>query len=332
MIKPEFATTADGKQLDKNSITDDYIKAININRNIIANAQAAQMSLYGVCKGLKEMRDGKLYKELGYKNFEEYCEEEVGLKRRMAYKYAAVADLKNVQSTAHFGIEKLYLLSKLEEDQRTEIIENTDIESTSVRELKAQIKELTAERDESIRERTDIALKLDETLEKYEKSEKNREELCDENNKMSDRISELTAQVDELESRPIDVTYSETDSREVENMRKAMDKMDLEWSTKYADMQDESVRQMQKLNVEHAEELDKLKSEYEEKIKNAAADNGTGGVKQQADVYIKMLDGIFDEIETFLFHICGKELQLRNINRFIAKAKVFMENIEEYEE
>lgn len=77
MIRPEYAVTADGRQLDATTITDSYIKAVNINRSIIANAQVAQISLYTVCKGLKEMRDGKLYKELGYQNFKDYCENEV---------------------------------------------------------------------------------------------------------------------------------------------------------------------------------------------------------------------------------------------------------------
>ena len=76
----------------------EYTKAVALHRKICANAQAAQESLWEVCKGLKEMRDGKLYKELGYNSFEDYTENEVGLSRFMAYKYAAIADMKNVES------------------------------------------------------------------------------------------------------------------------------------------------------------------------------------------------------------------------------------------
>ena len=47
-------------------VSEDYTRAVTLTRSIIANAQAAQQSLYEVCKGLKEMRDGKLYKELGH--------------------------------------------------------------------------------------------------------------------------------------------------------------------------------------------------------------------------------------------------------------------------
>ena len=47
-----------------------------------------------------------------------------------------------VQSTAQIGIQKLYLLSSLSEEERTEIVENTDLENTSVKELKAKLAEL----------------------------------------------------------------------------------------------------------------------------------------------------------------------------------------------
>ena len=51
-----------------NEMTESYTKAVILNNRIIANAQAAQMSLYVVCKGRKVMRDGKLYKAL-----EKFC-------------------------------------------------------------------------------------------------------------------------------------------------------------------------------------------------------------------------------------------------------------------
>ena len=144
MIKPEYAVTADGRQLDANTITDSYLKAVNINRNIIVNAQAAQMSLYEVCKGLKEMRDGKLYKELGYQNFEEYCEKETGIKYRQAFNFIKIVEAygENLQPVAGLGTTKLALLASLSEEERTEITESTDLESVSKRELEEKIKEI----------------------------------------------------------------------------------------------------------------------------------------------------------------------------------------------
>ena len=73
-------------------VTDSYIKAVNLNRRIITAAQLAQQSLYDMCMGFKEMRDSKLYKELGYSDFGDYCESETGFKRSQAYNYISIAE------------------------------------------------------------------------------------------------------------------------------------------------------------------------------------------------------------------------------------------------
>ena len=133
-------------------VSEDYTRAVTLTRSIIANAQAAQQSLYEVCKGLKEMRDGKLYKELGYQNFEDYTENEVGIKKVQAYNFVAIASNLSadyVQSIEQIGTTKLALLAKLDEPTREAVTETVDVESVTVRELKAQISALTAERDEA---------------------------------------------------------------------------------------------------------------------------------------------------------------------------------------
>ena len=133
-------------------VSEDYTRAVTLTRSIIANAQAAQHSLYEVCKGLKEMRDGKLYKELGYQNFEDYTENEVGIKRRQAYTYIQIATglpTDFVQSTAQIGTEKLALLARLDEPTREAVTETVDVESVTVKELREQITALTAKCDEA---------------------------------------------------------------------------------------------------------------------------------------------------------------------------------------
>ena len=133
-------------------VSENYTRAVTLTRSIIANAQAAQQSLYEVCKGLKEMRDGKLYKELGYQKFEDYCENEVEIKWRQAYNFISIAEgftPDSLQSIAKIGTTKLALLAKLDEPTRQEVAETVDVESVTVRELKAQITALTQERDEA---------------------------------------------------------------------------------------------------------------------------------------------------------------------------------------
>lgn len=107
-------------------MTTDHERAVSLHRRIMTDAQIAQESLYDMCTALKEMRDGKLYREIGYDNFEEYCENEVGLKRRQVYNYIAIADKLAedfVHSSAQIGVKKLALLTTITEEQRTEIVE-----------------------------------------------------------------------------------------------------------------------------------------------------------------------------------------------------------------
>lgn len=136
--------------------TENYAKAIEVHRRITLNAQLAQTAIVEMCKGLKMMKDEKLYESLGYGEFEEYAEKEFNIKRRQAYKYISIAENLNknfVQSTAQIGTEKLYLLSTLSEEQQTEINDITDIEKITVRQLKEQIKELERRADSITQEK-----------------------------------------------------------------------------------------------------------------------------------------------------------------------------------
>ena len=125
--------------------TDKYAEAVQLNAQIMTSAKAAQQNLYDMAMGLKKMRDDKLYKELGYDNFGDYCESETGMKRRSVYGYISVVEnlpSDFVHSSAQIGVKKLSLLATLNEEHRTEIIENTDLESTTVKELREQIEQL----------------------------------------------------------------------------------------------------------------------------------------------------------------------------------------------
>ncbi len=239
-------------------VSESYTRAVTLTRDIIANAQAAQQSLYEVCKGLKEMRDGKLYKELGYQNFEDYTENEVGIKRRQAYNYIQIATglpTDFVQSTAQIGIEKLALLAKLDEPTRNEVTETVDVESVTVKELKAQITALQSDKDKLESQNADLGQKLDSTKEslaskdkqfqaameskkreldsvletkerldksyhkKHEEWLKSREEVTH----LTERIHALEAEVQAIENRPVEVAVSEAEAKEIERLKNALE-------------------------------------------------------------------------------------------------------------
>ncbi len=236
------------------AVTSKYTEAYNLNVRICINAQMAQQNLYEVCKGLKEMRDGKLYKELGYQNFEEYCESEVGIKRRQAYGYISVADRLSVDfvhSSAQIGIKKLELLAKLDEPQREEIQQTVDLETTSAKELERQIKEIQAEKDQAVADKSAAEAKASASTQRAES--------------LSQQITSLEAEIKELESRPIEVAVPDA-SHEVENMRDAMRRLNREHDEWSARIQDEHFKDVQRIHKEYREKMDQLRAEYEEKL------------------------------------------------------------------
>lgn len=213
--------------------TAEYTKAVTLHRKICVSAELAEQNLFEMCKGLCEMRDYKLYRELGYKNFEDYCTQELKITRRQGQKYAAIASLETIdngKSTSHFeklGTEKLYLLSQIEETARIEIMGNTDLENTSVRELKAEIDRLkkdiktqqdnysmhTKRREDEIagyKERQDKLLqKNKELVSDVQRVEGERDKLESDLDEAKDTVQSLSKQLEELENRPRD-TYEDT--------------------------------------------------------------------------------------------------------------------------
>lgn len=257
-------------------VSEDYTKAVTLTRRIIANAKAAQQSLYEVCKGLKEMRDGKLYRELGYHNFADYCENEVGIHRNQAMKYASIAEIENAQSLGIFekiGTEKLYLLAKLDESTREAVTETVDVENTTVKELKAEINKLKAEKSAVMAEKQNVMLALnrsqDETAQaqtelmntqkEVEQLRQSNAELTEDNNYLIRRCAEAEEDLEEAQNAPIDYAVLEdTESKkELERVRGLMEKMSEGFSQK-------------ELAIE-----ERVRKEYEEKL--AAAQNGGDG-------------------------------------------------------
>lgn len=236
------------------AVTSKYTEAYNLNVRICINAQMAQQNLYEMCKGLKEMRDSKLYKELGYQNFEEYCESEVGFGRRQAYRMIDIATklpADFVTTMSQIGMAKLTLLAKLDEPQREEIQQTVDLETTSVRELERQIKEIQAEKDKAVADKSAAEAKASASTQRLES--------------LSQQITSLEAEIKELESRPIEVAVPDA-SHEVENMRDAMRRLNREHDEWSARIQDEHFKDVQRIHKEYREKMDQLRAEYEEKL------------------------------------------------------------------
>lgn len=281
MIQPEMkAPPADAMT----AVTNKYTEAYNLNVRICVNAQMAQQNLYEVCKGLKEMRDGKLYKELGYQNFEDYTENEIGIKRRQAYSFIKIIEAygENVQSITHFGTTKLAILATLDESQREEIQQTVDLESASVRELKAKIDDLKKANDRLMQKKFDAEENARKSQEKEseawgkvsilrtdtEMQKQKISQLESEIKSKNDSISILEEQVQELESRPVEVAV-QSDTSEIEKLNSIIKQTDLDWGKKYGELEEENIKLRQEDFQKHAAEIEQLKSEYERKLSEA---------------------------------------------------------------
>lgn len=271
-----------------NELSAEYIKAAELDRRIKTSAQLAQQSLYDMCMGFKEMRDSRLYKELGYSDFGEYCEQETGFSRMNVYNYIRVAEKLPqdfVNSSLQIGVKKLTLLAKLSDEERTELAENIDLESTTVKELKAKIDILQNERDRAMESNAEASHQV------FVADKKVLE--------MKNKVTQLEAEIKELESRPIEVAV-ETDSKEVANLKDAMRRVDLDWSEKYSKLEEDSLKDRRELlqKAEQAEkdkqdklsqlreELDRTKAEYEKKLAGKAEITSTQDDKAIFKAYL----------------------------------------------
>jgi len=289
-------------EIPKGEIMSDTAKhAYTVHAQIVLGAQMVEDGLYQMAKGFKIMRDEKLYKELGYKSFEEYCETETGISRHQVYSYIKIADTlpeKFVMSTSQIGVEKLKLLTALSDEQRTEITENTDLENTTVRELRAKIDELTgknkrlSENVESLKEdienlttdnkrledengeltgentdleeeRDGLKKQLAETREKQSKAQQQFIAATQENTRLKDQNDQLFSENKELRERPVETVTVEGDPTESEEYKSLLTLYD-NLGEQYDELEEENERlREQRQNVPAGLDHDHLREFFE---------------------------------------------------------------------
>ena len=155
-------------------LTDKQEEALKLHYEIKNNGELAASAMVDFAKGLKTMRDKRMYLDLGFESFEEYVESAIGIKQRQAYNYINALESfgeKALQSNAKLGITKLSILSQLERFERQDFMENNDAENMSVRELK-------------------------EATEKLHEAEEQLSFMSEENDKLKEENERLNAQQD----------------------------------------------------------------------------------------------------------------------------------------
>ena len=216
-----------------------------LHQRIVNDAQTAAESIWDMAKAIKEMRDGKHYKSLLYANFEGYCEEALGMSRAHAYRYIQIAEgmtAEKVASMRQIGTTKLALLATVTEEQQEIVTTAVDVESATVKELKAEIDKLkgkvekaeqekhAAENMQSVEraQRKELDAAFSRACARIDSLEADKQQLADADAQIkrlnaeiannSDYIGKLQAKIKELENRPVEVAVQE-DTEALEQLR-----------------------------------------------------------------------------------------------------------------
>lgn len=187
--------------IEAKDVTVIYEDALLTHQRIMANSEICARSLYEVCKDLKKMRDEKLYEQLGYDTFDNYCEGMAGIKSRMAYNYISTYERLGpsvLQSNANLGITKLELIAGMNPIERAEGLADGTFENMSVSEIKELIKKNKemGEQIDLLKEQLDEAQSTDNVSEDCNESADNTEveELKDEIELLNEKLNEKDKQ------------------------------------------------------------------------------------------------------------------------------------------
>ena len=161
----------------ESELTEKQQEFLKLHSNIISAGVLISNGLIDLAQNLKKMKDEKLYLEAGYSSFENYTELACGIKQRQAYNYIKILDSFDnsfLHSNAKIGITKLSLLAGLPEDSKGKLIENIDIENTSVSKLKEEIEKLKSEnkaKDKLLNEKIELEAEVESLRDKVSELE-----------------------------------------------------------------------------------------------------------------------------------------------------------------
>ena len=329
----------------------EYTRAMELHQMIMADKQIIENGLYRMGKHLKEMRDGKLYKQHGYQNFEDYCKNSVGFNRNQAYAYIRITEKLPedfVSSTIQIGVQKLSLLAMLDEPTRETVIETVDIESATVRELKAQITALSAERDENEHAAALLSEELDSAKESLASKSKQFKEAMESKdrqlqaakdakesamskcNHLNSVIREKESRIKELEDAPVMHDITDTDlaeenkrlKRELEDEQLRVISLEKAGEAKARKAADEVRHEMTQM---HETELQTLKDGYEKQLAEAQKSEADHAAlnREHFEALETMFEHAVDELENFLEDVQNRKERIgyiKNLDKYFRDA------------
>jgi hypothetical protein len=280
-----------------------HARAYYLRDDTKARLSVIEENYYAVCNNMKEMRDGKLYKELGYQNFEDCCNAEFGITRMQTYKYIRIAENLSedfVNSSLQIGTTKLSLLAMLDEPTREAVTETVDVENTTVKELKAKISALQSDKDKLTSENADLGQKLDAAKESGEQS------LRECKAYLNGKIHELENRIQELQDQPITHDMTDADAaEEIKRLKRELEDEQLKTIMLEKSAESKANRAADAVRHEltqiHETELQTLREGYEKQLAEESKKPDRSALDRAKFYALKnVFEEIVDELETLL--------------------------------
>lgn len=289
--------------MDNNELNlSQHEQALSLHQRIMTSGSLAAQNLWDMANALKEMRDGKLYKELGYQNFESYCEEMVGMTRRNAYRYISIAENisgENVTTLSHFGASKLMLLARLSDEEQKEIAEKID-ETTTYKQLQEEInklkdwnKDLGAAKDRAVAAQTSLEEEINKLKGEKMLVENAKAKLENEIADAADENARLERENKELRERPVEVAVVDNSDSE-RRLKETIKALEAENYRQNEMMDRKNIEDRRKFEADKKAEIAAIREEYEEKLR--AAQSGEDKEKQEFKVFLVMAHDALDRL------------------------------------
>lgn len=282
----------------------EFIKAYKVHLDIKQSAEAAATALTEMCKSLKQMRDEKLYTQLGFNSFDTYVENngDYSFKARQAYTYISTYEKLGpqvLQTNASAGITKLSLLTDLPAYEREEFTEKHDLESESVSQLKAEIDELKPRAEQcSLFEiaKEEAEKKADEAADELDRIKKELNAEKAQSHSYLEDLNETLDELNELKLKPVEVAVQQPSEEDIEKIRQE-ERTKIEAESKEAVAS--AVKRANAAEQALKEEQEK-KAELEKKLKAGTPDEAKAAFKfyfsNIQDNFSKFLD-LIDKTE-----------------------------------
>ncbi len=257
-------------------------EAVELHLEIKKNAELTATALVEFCKGLKKMRDKKLYIELGCETFAEYAKKAFNIEQRQAYNYIQALERLGepiLQSNANLGITKLNILSEIPRLELEQFVEDNNVAEMSTKQLKEAVEKAT-KAEEQLTFMTEENEKLKEELDELKEESGDFDEKIEMYEKM---IDNLKKELREEKNKPVPTVQKELTPTEIE---KLTDKAVAEERWKLHEEKEKEVSKLKNQLKEAEENGKKMVSELEEKYKNMIS----SAEKEKSDIAAKLAE------------------------------------------